>query len=78
MRGWGKGLGADLSEESDWLLAHGMCVANVRLDDLSKGLLHSLQGTNTTYSYCYTSEEWREPPLHLNNLDITLSHRPNI
>lgn len=39
----GGGLGADLSEESDWLLAHSMCIANVGFDDLSKRLLHALQ-----------------------------------
>lgn len=57
MRGWGNGLGADLSEESDWLLAHGMSVTNVGLDDFSKGLLHSLQDINTTYRNYYSSEE---------------------
>ena len=34
---------ADLSEEGDWLLTHGVCIADVGLDDLSKRLLHSLQ-----------------------------------
>lgn len=43
MKIWGKGLGADLSEESDWLLAHSMRITDVGFDDLSKWLLHSLQ-----------------------------------
>lgn len=31
-----------LTKESDWLLAHGMGVADVGFDDLSERLLHSL------------------------------------
>lgn len=58
MRDWGKGLGADLPEESDWLLAHSMRVTNVCLNDLRKGLLHSLQNINTTYRNDYIFEEW--------------------
>lgn len=57
MRGWGKGVGADLSEESDWLLAHSMRIANVGLDDLSERLLHSLQSINTTHRSDYISKE---------------------
>lgn len=52
-----KGLGADLSEESDWLLAHSMCITNVGLDDFSKRLLHSLQSINTAYRNYRTCEE---------------------
>lgn len=57
MKGWGKGLGADLSEESDWLLAHSMRITDIGLDDLSKRLLHSLQDISTTYRDDYASEE---------------------
>lgn len=39
----GKGIGADLSEESDWLLTHGVSITDVSLYDLSKGFLHSLK-----------------------------------
>lgn len=41
------GMGADLSEECDWLLSHSMCITNVGFDNLSKWLLHSLQSKNT-------------------------------
>lgn len=34
--------GADLSEEGDRLLTHGVRIADVGLDDLHEGLLHSL------------------------------------
>ena len=57
MRGGGKGFGADLSEEGDWLLSHSMRITNVGLDDLSKWLLHSLQNINTTYRNDHISEE---------------------
>lgn len=32
-----------LTDERDWLLAHGMRITNVGLDDLSERLLHSLR-----------------------------------
>lgn len=46
--GEGGGVGADLSEERDWLLSHGVCIPNVGLDDFSKWLFHSLQKKRPT------------------------------
>lgn len=45
------GGGADLSEERDWLLSHGVCIPNVGLDDFSKWLFHSLQRKRTAHQY---------------------------
>lgn len=38
---------AHLTEEGDWLLAHGMSISDVGFDDLSEGLLHSLETWDT-------------------------------
>lgn len=54
----GAGTGADLSEEGDWLLAHGVRVTNVGLDDLCEGLLHSLTNRNWTLETNWT-KGWR-------------------
>lgn len=52
MRDLGRGgVRADLSEESDWLLSHSMCISDVRLDDFSKWLFHSLQSKSTKHTY---------------------------
>lgn len=32
-----------LTEESDWLLAHGMRITNVGFDDLGERVFHSLE-----------------------------------
>lgn len=36
-----------LTEESDWLLAHGMSIPNVGFDDLSEWLFDSLKTQHT-------------------------------
>lgn len=65
MRNWGKGLGADLSEEGDWLLAHGMSVTNVGFNDLDKGLLHSLRNINTIHGNIRKHVKKMSTPRHL-------------
>lgn len=47
------GVRADLSEESDWLLSHSMCISDVSLDDFSKWLFHSLQSNSTEHKHIY-------------------------
>ncbi len=38
--------GQNLSDESDWWVAHGVGVADVGLDDIFEGFLNSLQNQN--------------------------------
>lgn len=40
-----------LSEEGDWLLAHGLGIPNVGSDDLSEGFFDTLSGEKATGGY---------------------------
>lgn len=64
--GGGGGLKTDLSEESDWLLAHSVRIPDVGLDDLGEGFLHSLQSVNTTHRNEYV--QTKRAFVHFNDM----------
>lgn len=49
---------AHLSEEGDWLLAHGVGIPNVGTDDLSEWFLDTLSRKKATGGYLGTLRPW--------------------
>lgn len=57
-RGCGSRVPAHLSEEGDWLLAHGLGISDVGTDDLSERFLDALSREKATAGYIRDSRPW--------------------